>query len=52
MVGDSYAMCKEPSFSAVFVELMQGYHDQSSTLHIQSTSGTIFRAYQGQECMW
>ncbi|KAK7087268.1 uncharacterized protein [Littorina saxatilis] len=34
----------------VFVELMQGHHDLSSTLHIQSTSGTVvFRAYQGQE---
>ncbi|KAK7087271.1 uncharacterized protein [Littorina saxatilis] len=36
--------------NSVFVELMQGYHDLSSTLHIQSTSGTVvFRAYQGQE---
>ncbi|KAK7087274.1 uncharacterized protein [Littorina saxatilis] len=34
----------------VFVELMQGYHNLTSTLHIQSTSGTVvFRAYQGQE---
>ncbi|KAK7087270.1 hypothetical protein V1264_021344 [Littorina saxatilis] len=33
----------------VFVELMQGKHDLSSTLYIQSTSGTVvFRAYQGQ----
>ncbi|KAK7087275.1 hypothetical protein V1264_021348 [Littorina saxatilis] len=36
--------------NAVFVEMMKGYYELSSTLHIQSTSGTVvFRAYQGQE---
>lgn len=38
------------SDNTVFVELMQGYHDLSATLHLQTLGGTVvFRAYQGQE---
>jgi hypothetical protein len=37
-------------YTAVFVELMHGYHDLTSTLHLQHLAGTVtLRAYQGQE---
>ena len=37
--------------AAVFVELMQGYHDMTSTLAFRKPLGgtVVVRAYQGQE---